>query len=142
MIPAPCLSPKFSSLAGAGIVSGGTIVRSTLSLAFMAASTPKLIATARTRGPALAISKGIDRDRAVDESGNQLAVFGRRGARPLNGAEAQALYLRNGQLYTVADSAPELARGSASSQSAAVGWLERLRSWAWPSADKQVSVKP
>jgi len=43
---------------------------------------PKLIATARTRGPALAISKGIDRDRAVDESGNQLAVFGRRGARP------------------------------------------------------------
>ena len=34
------------------------------------------------RTPALAISKGIDRDRAVDESGNQLAVFGRRGARP------------------------------------------------------------
>src|SRR5262249_16029131 len=60
---------------------------------------PKLIATARTRGPALALSKGIDRDRAVDESGNHLAVFGRRGARPLNRAEAQALYLRNGQLY-------------------------------------------
>jgi hypothetical protein len=65
--------------------------------------TPKLIATARTRGPALAISKGIDRDRAVDESGNQLAVFGRRGARPLNRAEAQSLYLRNGQLYKVSD---------------------------------------
>ena len=65
--------------------------------------TPKLIATAPTRGPALAISKGIDRDRAVDESGNQLAVFGRRGARPLNQAEAQALYLRNGQVYTVTD---------------------------------------
>lgn len=65
--------------------------------------TPKLIATARTRGPALAISKGIDRDRAVDESGNQLAVFGRRGARPLHRGEAQALYLRNGQLYTVTD---------------------------------------
>jgi hypothetical protein len=32
--------------------------------------TPKLIATARTNGPALAVSKGIDRDRAVDESGN------------------------------------------------------------------------
>ncbi len=69
--------------------------------------TPKLIATAHTRGPALAISKGIDRDRAVDESGNQLAVFGRRGARPLNRAEAQSLYLRNGQLYTVADSPEE-----------------------------------
>ncbi len=34
--------------------------------------TPKLIATAKTKGPALAISKGIDRDRAVDESGNQI----------------------------------------------------------------------
>jgi hypothetical protein len=66
--------------------------------------TPKLIATARTRGPALAISKGIDRDRAVDESGNQLAVFGRRGARPLNRAESHSLYLRGGQPYDVADS--------------------------------------
>ena len=65
--------------------------------------TPKLIATARTKGPALAVSKGIDRDRAVDESGNQLAVFGRRGARPLNREETQRLYLRNGQLYTVTD---------------------------------------
>ena len=35
------------------------------------------------------ISKGIDRDRAVDEDGNQLAVFGRRGARPFNGEEYQ-----------------------------------------------------
>jgi len=65
--------------------------------------TPKLIATARTRGPAMAISKGIDRDRAVDESGNQLAVFGRRGARPLNRAETQLLYLRSGKLYKVED---------------------------------------
>ena len=64
---------------------------------------PKLIATARTKGPALAISKGIDRDRAVDESGNQLAVFGRRGARPLNRAETQRLYLRDGQVYRVTD---------------------------------------
>jgi hypothetical protein len=64
---------------------------------------PKLIATAKTKGPALAISKGLDRDRAVDESGNQIAVFGRRGARPLNRSESQALYLRNGQLYAVRD---------------------------------------
>ncbi len=69
--------------------------------------TPKLIATARTRGPALAISKGIDRDRAVDESGNQLAVFGRRGARPLNRAEMQRLYQHsaNGAFYSVTDEA-------------------------------------
>src|SRR3974390_503345 len=64
---------------------------------------PKLIATAKTKGPALAISKGIDRDRAVDESGNQLAVFGRRGARPLNRAETGRLYLRDGKTYTVED---------------------------------------
>jgi hypothetical protein len=64
---------------------------------------PKLIATARTKGLAQAISKGIDRDRAVDESGNQLAVFGRRGARPFSRAETEKLYLRNEQLYTVTD---------------------------------------
>jgi len=64
---------------------------------------PKLIATAKTQGPALAISKGIDRDRAVDESGNQISVFGRRGARPLNLAESQALYLRNGRPCLVDD---------------------------------------
>jgi hypothetical protein len=68
--------------------------------------TPKLIATYRTVGPALAVSRGIDRDRAVDESGNQLAVFGRRGARPLNRAEAEKLYLRDGKLYTVTDTPP------------------------------------
>jgi hypothetical protein len=67
--------------------------------------TPKLIATAKTKGPALAISKGIDRDRAVDESGNQISVFGRRGARPLNRNEARSLYLRDGRLYTVTDEA-------------------------------------
>src|SRR5438445_11629193 len=36
--------------------------------------TPLLIATYRTRGPALALSRGLDRDRAVDETGQQLAV--------------------------------------------------------------------
>lgn len=66
---------------------------------------PQLIAT-RKMGKALAISKGIDRDRAVDESGNQLAVFGRRGARPFNGDEMRRMYLRAGELYTVTDSPP------------------------------------
>ncbi len=62
---------------------------------------PELIATYQTRGPALALSKGLDRDRAVDESGNQLAVFGRRGARPFNRAEMERLYMKNGKLYVV-----------------------------------------
>jgi hypothetical protein len=67
---------------------------------------PKLIARYRGPRPALAISRGVDRDRAVDESGNQLAVFGRRGSRPFNLQEMQRLYLRNGDLYTVTDQPP------------------------------------
>jgi len=66
---------------------------------------PKLIATAKTKGPALAISKGIDRDRAVDESGNQISVFGRRGARPLNPTESRSLYMHLGQVFRVTDQA-------------------------------------
>jgi hypothetical protein len=50
---------------------------------------PQLIATFKTKGEALAVSKALDRDRAVDESGNQIAVFGRRGARPFTFAEIQ-----------------------------------------------------
>jgi hypothetical protein len=71
--------------------------------------TPKLIATYHTHGPALAVSKGIDRDRAVDESGNQLAVFGRRGARPFNRKEMERMYLRGGEVFSVTDYSP---RGS------------------------------
>jgi hypothetical protein len=92
--------------------------------------TPKLIATAHTRGPALAISKGIDRDRAVDESGNQLAVFGRRGARPLNRAESEGLYLRNSQVYKVTDEA-ENPQKAANAPGKAENWLERAKSWAF-----------
>jgi hypothetical protein len=67
---------------------------------------PRLIAHRQTRGPALAISRGLDRDRAVDESGNQISVFNRIGARPMTLPEMQRLYLRDGKLYTVGD-APE-----------------------------------
>jgi len=73
---------------------------------FSPSLTPKLIATHHTRGAALAVSKGIDRDRAVDESGNQIAVLGRRGARPFNQQEMRRMYLRDGQLYTVTDTPP------------------------------------
>jgi len=70
---------------------------------FSPAPEPRLIATFKTKGPALAVSKGLDRDRAVDESGNQLAVFGRRGARPFTLEEMQRLYLLDGRLRTVLD---------------------------------------
>ena len=75
-------------------------------LGFSPRPAPKLIASYRTRGPALAVSKGIDRDRAVDESGNQLAVFGRRGSRPFNRQELEGMYLKDGKLYTVSDDPP------------------------------------
>ncbi|MCG6889500.1 MAG: hypothetical protein LJE92_07930 [Gammaproteobacteria bacterium] len=54
---------------------------------------PQLIASSPTDSPALSLSKGLDRDRAVDETGNQIAVFGRLGARPFNLEEMQKLYL-------------------------------------------------
>jgi hypothetical protein len=76
------------------------------SYGFSPRPTPKLIASFRTAGPALAISKGIDRDRAVDESGNQIAVFGRRGARPFNREEASRLYLLDGKPFSVPDNPP------------------------------------
>jgi hypothetical protein len=72
--------------------------------------TPRLIATFRTRGPALAISKGLDRDRAVDESGNQLAVFGRRGARPFDLSEMYRMYLHGDVPWAVSDQPPSPAQ--------------------------------
>jgi hypothetical protein len=54
---------------------------------------PQVIARYPTRAPALALSKGLDRDRGVDETGHQIAVFGRIGARPLSLQEAAKLYL-------------------------------------------------
>ena len=42
----------------------------------------------------------------MEESGNQLSVFGRRGARPFNLQEMQRMYMRNGALYTVTNDAP------------------------------------
>jgi hypothetical protein len=52
----------------------------------------------------LAIAKGLDRDRAVDENGNQTSVFGRVGAGPLTLEEAHKLYQRpDGKVWKVSD---------------------------------------
>jgi hypothetical protein len=65
---------------------------------------PQLIAWKRTRSPALALSRGLERDRAVDETGGQVAVFGRVGSRPLNLEEQRRLYLKpDGTPWTVRD---------------------------------------
>jgi hypothetical protein len=54
---------------------------------------PELIATYKTSSAALSLSRGLDRDRGVDETGGQIAVFGRKGSRPLTLEEMQRLYL-------------------------------------------------
>jgi hypothetical protein len=64
---------------------------------------PKLIATYRTKGPAVAVSRGLDRDRVVDETGNQTVVFGRRGSRPFTLDEMHKLYWRSNSIYAVED---------------------------------------
>jgi hypothetical protein len=71
---------------------------------FSPAPKPELIAWARTPSPALALSKGLDRDRAVDETGGQIAVFGRLGSRPFNRGEMERLFLnRSGVPWKVND---------------------------------------
>ncbi|HEX7151352.1 MAG TPA: hypothetical protein VF618_07670 [Thermoanaerobaculia bacterium] len=64
---------------------------------------PRLVAKRHTHGPALAVSKGLDRDRAADESGYQVSIFNRIGARPMTLREMQRLYLRDGKPYTVSE---------------------------------------
>ena len=65
---------------------------------------PELIAWRQTKWPALSLSKGLDRDRAVDETGHQMAVLGRFGSRPFNRSEMEN-FLRgeDGELFTVSD---------------------------------------
>jgi hypothetical protein len=71
---------------------------------FSPAPRPELIASFPTTSPALSLSKGLDRDRGVDETGGQIAVFGRKGSRPLNRQEMQKLYLdENGKPWYVQD---------------------------------------
>ena len=72
-------------------------------MGFSPAPNPKLIATYPTSGPAIAVSRGLDRDRVVDESGNQTVVFGRRGSRPFNASDFDAFLRRGGELYRVED---------------------------------------
>jgi hypothetical protein len=65
---------------------------------------PYWIAGYQTPKPALALSRGLDRDRAVDESGHQIAIFGRIGALPFNAEEVAKLFKRkDGTVWWVRD---------------------------------------
>jgi hypothetical protein len=70
---------------------------------------PVVIAERKTRDAALAISKPLDRDRAVDETGNQVSVFGRLGSRPMNSEEMRKFYIHqlSQELFTVRNEVPE-----------------------------------
>ena len=74
---------------------------------------PHLIAHYQTDEPALSLSRGLARDRGVDETGGQISVFGRLGSRPLNLEEMQRLYLDDeGKPWTVPVDSTELRRSA------------------------------
>jgi hypothetical protein len=91
---------------------------------FSPAPVPELIAWAKTPSPAIALSKGLDRDRAVDETGGQMAVFGRLGSRPFTREEMEQLFMtRSGVPWKVSDEVDMLrwvGRASQGAQRAAV----------------------
>jgi len=85
-------------------------------LGFSPRPSPELIATYPHARPAIALSRGLDRDRLVDESGHQVSVMNRIGARPFTLEEMRRLYLRDGAVYRVRDDdAGEASPGEASS---------------------------
>jgi hypothetical protein len=66
------------------------------------------------KGEAICVSRGLERDRVVDETGGQTVVFGRRGSRPFHLDEINRFYRRStigegknvagkGELYRVED---------------------------------------
>src|SRR6185295_14950002 len=90
---------------------------------------PNLIATFKTKGEALGLSKGLDRDRAVDESGNQIAVFGRRGARPFNLEEMMRMQRTNdgtGDFFKVSD---RVKKSKVDPSKPVAGFLDYLKSF-------------
>ena len=74
---------------------------------------PQLVAHLPTRGPALALTRALERDRANDESGNQIAIFGRLGAGPLFEDDMRSLYMNDdGTLWFVDDEVEDEVAGA------------------------------
>ncbi|MGH8121665.1 MAG: LVIVD repeat-containing protein, partial [Rudaea sp.] len=97
---------------------------------------PQLIAWYPTKDAALSLSRGLERDRAVDESGNQVAVFGRIGSRPFHLDEMQKLYLKaDGSPWTVSNAVREPGNQTSSAVSAAAADRDR-------NASKAATMRP
>ena len=67
---------------------------------------PEVIAWIPTRGSAISVAEGYKRDRPNDESGNQIGISNRLGARPFNAQEIAKFYLKNNEIYTVENQTP------------------------------------
>ena len=68
---------------------------------FTPAPSPRLIGTFHLHeGEALAVSRGVDRDRVVDETGGQTIVFGRRGSRPFTHGESMMFLRHHDDVFT------------------------------------------
>lgn len=75
---------------------------------------PQMIAWYPTGKPALSLSRGLERDRAVDETGHQIAVFGRIGSRPFTLEEMRRLFLKaDGTPWYVSNQIDDDATGAA-----------------------------
>ena len=79
-------------------------------LGWAPAPVPELIAGFPTSGPALRIAEGYKRDRATDESGNQIGISNRLGARPFNADDLARWLKRNNELIIVENSTPRVKR--------------------------------
>jgi hypothetical protein len=67
---------------------------------------PELVAWYPTQHRALSLSRALERDRAVDETGGQVAVFGRVGSGPLTHEDMRRMYLdADGKPWFVSDQA-------------------------------------
>ena len=72
---------------------------------------PETIAHYKTSKPVISLSRGLERDRAVDETGGQIAVFSRIGSGPLHEEDMRRLYLdKNGKPWFVNDDLPKHAK--------------------------------
>ncbi len=73
---------------------------------------PALIAWYPTSSKALSLSRGLERDRAVDETGGQIAVFSRLGSGPLTEQDMKGLYLdKNNKAWFVEDNIDAVGKG-------------------------------
>jgi hypothetical protein len=65
---------------------------------------PEFIAWYPTKSKAISLSRGLERDRAVDESGGHVSVFSRLGSGPLSEEDMRSLYLgKDGKPWFVKD---------------------------------------